>query len=399
MEEHTGVKSLYSLCKATCLRNIKDLYDIGYTSYQVAYPILKTITNPEQLHIIEQKSPHIKGETAELWKAFIVRDIPKWQTKNYVPRDPTKWAQVYKKYKTEHDEEVASAQAILMNSMNALKQHKQDHVSRFVDLKRLPKIPRDYGMRAHNGGVPLTKGRALQNAGPSSLTWGGGSRTKMTDGASVLTKARREAKEMSQRSKLNTLTSGLRHGQVQRAPAGMSQEYKIANQPALKILTRHRPSGARSPGALGSPSSGPSLEDREKRLRDAMSGRKPVSNSSKEPMSGASAGTPTMLDDDMFGDDADDVDDLFDDDEETEPAHKTTTRPPPSRKIMKPVAPSTRIRSSSPPNKATSRPSAPSSRTSSAPSSRPATPGAMMPARRRPAPVDIFNRGPKKPRR
>ncbi|CAD6454157.1 621f1d06-ee27-4f2a-b3d5-fa61f4fbaad7 [Sclerotinia trifoliorum] len=397
-----GASSLLKIAKAACIKAAPGLTDIGDVHYELIRPILKNpVINPEQLHIIELNSPQIKGQDAELWRAFIARDIPNWRTKNYVPRDPTKWYEVYQRYKNEHEVEIARDRENLKNSMNALKQRKQDHVSKFVDIRALPKIPRDYGMRPNNGGVPLTKGRGLQGAAPSSLTWGAGSRTKMKDGTSVLTRARREAKEMSQRSKLSTPTSMLsgRLGQVKKAPAGMAQGYKIANQPGLKVLARHRSSG-RSSGSV----SGPSLEDREQRLRDAMAGKK---RDHKETLVGSPPRSPSSPNYQDFGDDADD---LFDDEEELQPSSKAS-RPPP----RKPIAPSARLSSSSPPPyNGTSKPSdvissmvqksnnsfsPASSRITSAPSSKSATPKPMMPARKRPANVDIFNRGPKKPKR
>ncbi|KAI9645441.1 hypothetical protein NHQ30_006180 [Ciborinia camelliae] len=397
-----GAPSLFSTAKAACIKSVPVLDNVGDFEYLQIRDVLKAVKNPEQLHKIEDNSPQIRGEDAELWKAFIARDFPNWRTKNYVPRNPTKWYQVYQKYKAEWDVEIARDRELLRNSMNALKQHKQEHVSKFVDLRALPKIPRDYGMRPNNGGVPLTKGKGLQKSSPSALTWSGGSRTKMSDGASVIMRARREAKEMTQRSKLIAPTGILsgKLGQVRKAPAGMAQEYKIASQPALKVLARHRPSGRVSGGI-----SGPSLEEREQRLRAAMVNTKRDPNAPKVTYVGSSDG-------EISGDDADD---LFDEHEEekSKPVPKPTRLPP--RKIAKPVAPSSRLPSSSPPTKAISKPStvvsandqnskrsfspASSRTTSSTPSSRTATPKPMMPARRRPAEVDVFNRGPKKPRR
>lgn len=326
------------------------------------------------------------GEDAELWKAFIARDIPKWEEKICVPANPTKWYKVYRTLKTERDEQIARDRESLRQSMNAVKQHKEAHVSKFVDIRKMPKIPRDYGMRAHNNGAPLNKGK-LQNAPPSTLTWGGGSRTKMTDGKSVLTKARREAKEMSQRNKLNLPTNMLSGdlGQVKRAPAGMTQSYKIASQPTAKILMRRGSSARNLHGIIAPARRGPSLEDREQRLRDAMSSKKQGSNTFKE--SSTEPEPPRVMTFDS------DSDDLFDEPKE----------PKPARKIMKPGASS----SSSPPPKTSFEPSdvissmAHKSRASSpasSHSSRTAIPKPMMPARKRHS-ADIFYRGPKKPRR
>ncbi|KAB8303532.1 hypothetical protein EYC80_004942 [Monilinia laxa] len=389
-----GAPSLLSIAKKVCIRAARDLTDIGDLEYVQARDILKAVKKPEQLHQIEINSPQIKGEDAELWQAFIAREFPTWRSKNYVPKNPTKWYEVYLKYKTEWEKEIIRDRENLKNSMNALKQHKQDHHSKFVDVRALPKIPRDHGMRPNNGGVPLGKGRGFQKSTPTSLTWSGGSKTKMTDGASVLTRARREAKEMTQRSKLITPTSMLsgRLGQVKKAPAGMAQEYKIASQPSLKLLTRHK-----MPGRLSGGTSGPSLEEREQRLRAAMASKKRDLSAPKVTYVGSSD------DDTVHGDSEDD---LFDEQGEHNPVHKRTS-PAPPRKIIRPVAPSSRA-PYSPPNQAGTKPSnaiparvqdsqgsfSPvSSRASSAPTSRSATPKPMMPARRRPAEVDIFNRG------
>ncbi|QSZ34028.1 hypothetical protein DSL72_005608 [Monilinia vaccinii-corymbosi] len=386
-----GAPSLLSTAKKLCLRAIPDLTDIGDLEYVQARDILKAVKRPEQLHEIEINSPQIKGEDAELWQAFIAREFPTWRKKNYVPKNPTKWYEVYLKYKAEWEREIIRDREKLKNSMNALKQHKQDHHSKFVDVRALPKIPRDHGMRPNNGGVPLGKGRGFQKSAPTSLTWAGGSKTKMTDGASVLTRARREAKEMTQRGKLVTPTNMLsgRLGQVRKAPAGMAQEYKIANQPPLKVLTRHKISGSVSGGT-----SGPSLEEREQRLRAAMASKKRDPSAPKVTYVGSS-------DDEAIGSDSEN--DLFDEESEDKPA----TRPAPPRKIKKPVAPSSRAPYSSPSNQAASKPSdiisarvqKPHNSFSPASSRASSAPKPMMPARRRPAEVDVFNRGAKKPRR
>ncbi|KAM3066271.1 hypothetical protein ACMFMG_003218 [Clarireedia jacksonii] len=237
------------------------------------------------------------------------------------------------KYKKEHKIEIERDREILRNTMAGLKKDKESHLSKVVDHNALPKIPRDPRMRANNGGVPL-KGKGFAKAAPSSLMWGSGSRTKMTDGASVLTKARREAKEITQRSKLSVPTNMLsgRLGQVKKAPEGMRNAYRTAAQPALKILAKHRTTGGEISGGIRSPS----LEDREKRLRAAMAGAKRENSGVKETYVGSS-------DDEAFNDD-DEPDDLFGD---TDSVAARSSRQSPPRKMITPVAPSSRKVSSS----------------------------------------------------
>jgi elongin-A len=403
------------------------LTDVGSFEYWTIRSILKRIDSPEQLHQIEQRSPQILGEDAELWRAFIARDIPNWQTKNYVPKNPLKWYEVYCKYKKEQQKEIERDEEVLRNSMMGLKKERETHVSKVVDLRALPKVPKDPRMLANNGGVPIGKARGFKKEGASSLMWTSGSKTKLTDGKSVLTRARREAKEISQMSKLSRPTHQLkaRMGQVTKAPAGMVNEYQKANQPAVRILSRkQKPSPTFSGGITGS--SRPSLEERETRLRALTS----------PPKNGGSGGLKETLvgsseDED---DDFDEVDDLFDErpssrPHASSPSPPRSLKPPPSLNLSsspasssRPSQPSTKPRpqasSASPPLSAArsapkpsdvissiiSRPKAASSvppRINSGPPSRTSSPAPggvkpMMP-RKRPE-VDVFNRGAKKPR-
>ncbi len=87
-------------------------------------------------------------------------------------------------------------------------------------------------MLANNGGVPLKKG--FRKETPSTLNFTGGSKTKMLDGKSVLNRARREAKEISNMAKLSRPTHQLKaFGKVTRAPAAMVTQYQNAKKPAL----------------------------------------------------------------------------------------------------------------------------------------------------------------------
>lgn len=242
---------------------------MGDFEYFKIRPVLLRLESPAQLHEIETNSPQICGEDAELWRAFIARDFPKWELKNYVPKNPFKWYRVYLKYKKEQQLEIAKDEEILRASMGQLKKAKETNVSKVMDLKALPKVPRDPWMMANNGGVPIGKRTGLfKKEGPSSLVWSGGSKTKLTNGQSVLTRARREAKEISQMSKLAKPTHQLRAqvGQVRKAPTGMVNEYRKASEPPVRILSRK--SSAKSPSSV----SGPNLEERERRLAAIQAG-------------------------------------------------------------------------------------------------------------------------------
>lgn len=251
--------------------DISDITDVSEVEYWKLRTVLLRLESPAQLHEIETNSPQIRGEDAELWRNFIARDFPRWELKNYVPKNPLKWYQVYLKYKKEQQLEIAKDEEILRASMGQLKKAKETNVSKVVDLRALPKVPRDPWMMATNGGVPISRGAGLfKKEGPSSLVWSAGSKTKLTNGKSVLTRARREAKEISQRGKLAKPTHELRAqaGQVRKAPAGMVNDYRRASEPPIKILSRKKI-------PVGNPSSSTgrlSLEERESRLSAAQSG-------------------------------------------------------------------------------------------------------------------------------
>lgn len=279
--------------------NAPGITDVGDLQYFKIRPVLLRLESPAQLHEIETNSPQISGENAELWRTFIARDFPNWEQKNYVPKNPLKWYRVYLKYKKEQQIEIAKDEEILRASMGQLKKAKETNVSKVVDLRLLPKVPRDPWMMANNGGVPLGKRTGLfKKEGPSSLVWSGGSKTKLTNGQSVLTRARREAKEISQRSKLAKPTHELRAqaGQVRKAPAGMVNEYKKASEAPIRILSRKKKSMASSPGSMF----GSGLEERERRLAAIQAGSSQKTTTTLETVIGSSDDDDELDADDAF---------------------------------------------------------------------------------------------------
>ena len=283
-------------------------------------------------------------------------------------------------------------------------------------------------MLANNGGVPLNKHRGFKKEGASSLAWTAGSKTKLTDGRSVLTRARREAKEIRQMSKLAKPTHQLsgRMGQVVRAPPAMVNEYRTANQPALKILSR-KTNIVRRPD-IGGGIDRPSLEDREARLRALTSGgagtKRDAAGLPKATMVGSSD-----EDEDEYYDEDGQREDLFDDEPKSRPRSSIPSRPSKplpkslsnsSDSLARPQVSRPRPPHSSSPPLSTSRPapkpsdvissiiSKPKPRQlGSSPSppkdarSRSGSPGMPQPPKFMPkkrTDVDIFNRGVKKPR-
>jgi elongin-A len=432
--------SLIDCCTKACIKNVRSMYspsssnslltplgltDIGHMEYFQVRSILQRIDSPEQLHQIEIHSPQIKGEDAELWRAFIARDIPTWAEKNYVPKNPRKWYDIYCRYKEEQQKDIEAAEATLKESMLGIQKHRATHVSKVVDMKTLPKLPRDPRMLANNGGVPLNKHKGFKKEGASSLAWTAGSKTKLTDGRSVLTRARREAKEISQMSKLAKPTHQLsgRMGQVVRAPPAMVNEYRTANQPALKILSRKTNIVRRSDirGGIDRPS----LEAREARLRALTSGGAGTKRDAAGLPKATMVGSSDEDEDDEYYDEGQPGEDPFDDElkpRTTSSIPSRPSKPPPKSQLSsaRPQVSRPRPPHSSSPPLSTSRPapkpsdvissiiSKPKPRQlGSSPSppkdarSRSGSPGMPQPPKFMPkkrTEVDIFNRGAKKPK-
>lgn len=258
--------SLLDICKKACIKNVHSFTDVGDLEYHQISDILFHLRSAEQLHQIEELSPQIKGLDRELWQKFIAKEIPKWETKNYAPKNPLKWYEVYKRYKREQAEEIKRDEETLRESMIGIKKARDSNLSKVVDLGSLPKLPRDPRMTLNNGGVPISRS-SLKKESPSYLSFVAGSKTKMKDGKSVLIRARREAKEISQMGKLSRPTHRLSIGKVVQAPAAMVKEYRIANKTAPKIFSRR---------ALAKPheTERTVIEDRENRLRALTSNTK-----------------------------------------------------------------------------------------------------------------------------
>ena len=172
------------------------------------------------------------------------------------------------KYVREEKQEIEMHKEALRVSMAGLKKHKEAHVSKKVDARYLPKLPRDPRMLANNGGVPI----GGRNKGPgrtenlSTLSFSGGSKTKMTSGAGVIMRAKREAKEIAAMNKLrapnHTFASAAT--QIIRAPQAMLDAARRAGVPAVKIAApRKRTEVTNQFGTSG----GLSMEERERRLR------------------------------------------------------------------------------------------------------------------------------------
>ncbi|KAI1486958.1 RNA polymerase II transcription factor SIII subunit A-domain-containing protein [Biscogniauxia mediterranea] len=235
------VKSLLQLCTAVCIKNIKEITDVGSTPYSVLRPILLKVDNARQLRQLEVNSPHLEGDDAECWIRLIARDFPVLSEKHKLePRNPKLWHRVYKKYKSLEEEQKREAEEKLKNAFAGIKKEKEGNTSQIInfDGRRLPRPPRDdrspMGFRG-NG--------AKRDSGINGLRFTGGSRTKTNSAQSILKKAIREAKEIGARNRLNTPTGQLTAptGQIARPPPAMVNEHINKARPLLGSRPTVRP--------------------------------------------------------------------------------------------------------------------------------------------------------------
>ncbi|KAJ1327468.1 elongin-A [Microdochium nivale] len=266
-------KSLFELCTVVCLKHIKEITDIGLTPYPAVRRILLNVNSAAQLRQLELASPHLEGDDAECWTRLIEKDFPVLSKKhNFEPRNPASWHKVYSKYQRLEEETKRAAEEKLKSAFAGIKKVKASKVASVVDFdkRKLPSLPKDGP--GTSGARRGPKGQAV--ASTNGLRFTGGTKTKVTDAKSIMRKARREAAAIGARNRLDTNSANLRRDQLQSAPKGLVNEYKLQARPAARGMPSA--GGGRVPGIPRPPV--PSvkridrdLEEREARLRKMTS--------------------------------------------------------------------------------------------------------------------------------
>ncbi|CAK7242859.1 MAG: hypothetical protein STHCBS139747_004362 [Sporothrix thermara] len=233
-----GPRSLKRMALAVALRNIASITDVGEMAFDDAKPILTHIENPQQLHLLETNCPQLAAEPdqmAAVWSRLLTKRIPGWDTKGYLSEEDLQtmpWIEIYTTVKGAMDAAMAEDEARLRQTLAGFSKAKEDNATQLVNNRALARqMP----------GV-TTKRRVPGGSGSGSsavLSFGSGSRTKMTSGQSVLRRARREAKEMSKVAQLSsrlTENQAVARSQIRRAPAAMMNDYRVAHNPGLGVV-------------------------------------------------------------------------------------------------------------------------------------------------------------------
>lgn len=119
--------TLVSMAQRNLIRNLAHLQDVGDAPYNVIKPALRKIVDPQQLRTIEIASPHIGDADAELWIAFVKRDIPNWKDKMVEPKNPRSWWKVYRKLYKEEQAAQEEQQKQLKEALMKEKAEKEGH--------------------------------------------------------------------------------------------------------------------------------------------------------------------------------------------------------------------------------------------------------------------------------
>ncbi|CAD0043511.1 unnamed protein product [Aureobasidium pullulans] len=223
---------LLDMAQRACIRHVMDLQDVGELSYKVIRPVLKSVTNPAQLvssiprpwrstalltslqRQIEEASPHIAEDDAELWEAFIRRDISKAESrlKTTRPRNPSSWWKVYRKLKREDETETKAAEEKLKAALN---RHKVDKGSKQTNIVRAV--------------IPSGEKRTGWSAGPKEKPFGAQALKNAKTAADTITILKRQTaqrqagRSVAQSTPMHQLQQ--MRGKVAQAPAHMIRQY------------------------------------------------------------------------------------------------------------------------------------------------------------------------------
>ncbi|KAK0307262.1 hypothetical protein LTR01_005908 [Friedmanniomyces endolithicus] len=160
--------TLLSMAIRACTRNITGITDVADIPYNIIHPVLKKIQNPAQLHEIETHCPQIADASADLWRAFIARDIPNWPAKILEPKNPRSWWKVYRKLVADEKRAKHAQEEELRAAMSGLsakrEENKAMYVERVVSVKSRERAFVD-GVRNPNvSGWGMERAPVLNNA-------------------------------------------------------------------------------------------------------------------------------------------------------------------------------------------------------------------------------------------
>ncbi|EFR05013.1 hypothetical protein MGYG_08016 [Nannizzia gypsea CBS 118893] len=139
--QNIGASSLLLMARRMCVKVVREITDVGLARYEVIRPILQRIENPQQLHELEQRSPHLLEHDAELWVEFIKRDIYFWETLD-LTEAPESWYDFYTTLRAQAAKKVDEDAERMRRALQGLDKEKSKHTPKIVDVKKM-RLPRE----------------------------------------------------------------------------------------------------------------------------------------------------------------------------------------------------------------------------------------------------------------
>ncbi|GKZ26361.1 hypothetical protein AbraIFM66951_003985 [Aspergillus brasiliensis] len=284
--------SLLQLCTATAIRNVKQLNDIGNIPYVLARPFLLKVESPEKLRTLELQSPHLMRDDEELWLEFIKRDIPRWDEYD-LPEKPDCWYDVYCDLREQVQRAVEEDAEKLKMALDGISSERQRNSAKFVTDRRIIGLPRERPTaRQRYASFDRRMGGSLTSSS-SMPSWAFGRPREPKKKSSIFTATKRN----------NVLTVPTQHlnnraTQVRQAPRSLIEDHIRPSEPP--VARRKEAPALRAPGRslpqISTPSVsqnslevGPTLREREARLRAITQSHSPATAS--RPMAGRNAQT------------------------------------------------------------------------------------------------------------
>ncbi|KAM5469368.1 hypothetical protein MferCBS49748_003039 [Microsporum ferrugineum] len=249
-----------------CVKVVREITDVGLARYDVIRPILQKIENPQQLHELEQRSPHLLEHDAELWIEFIKRDIYFWESLD-LSETPESWYRFYTTLREKAAKKVDEDAERMRRALQGLDKEKSKHTPKIVDIKkmRLPREkPTSVQRYAHHdrimGGITPTFALNTKNSDSNnSKPWEDNSRWKLvppklpsrpSSGASSGSRKSALPAAVKRNPKLSTPTHQLNSmaSRVSKAPKSFIEDHKPVNpikrsiRPALRTSSPIIPS-------------------------------------------------------------------------------------------------------------------------------------------------------------
>ncbi|PWY65136.1 RNA polymerase II transcription factor SIII subunit A [Aspergillus eucalypticola CBS 122712] len=284
--------SLLQLCTATAIRNVKQLNDIGNIPYVLARPFLLKVESPEKLRTLELQSPHLMRDDEELWLEFIKRDIPRWDEYD-LPEKPDCWYDVYCDLREQVQRAVEEDAEKLKMALDGISSERQEKSAKLVTDRRIIGLPRERPTARQRYASYDRRFGGSPTSSSSMPPWAFGRPRETKKKNSIFTATKRNNVLAVPTKHLNN-----RATQVRQAPRSLIEDHirpaeppvaRRKEAPALRVPGRSRPQMSAPSVSQNSLEVGPSLREREARLRAITQSYSPAT--SDRPMAGRSAQT------------------------------------------------------------------------------------------------------------